>query len=184
MIVSRKGFYFNVPPGDRQLWAIGMVVVQWSALENLLTGVANGILANDENARKIYEETRVTKLRLDMLHTHVDQRVVDPARERLIGIIGRAKEMQAERDKIVHGAWTAPFEDEPEHASAFSFGGARRPFEWKLTFGRLVEIARKIDKLQADLLQIIMSFKPKDEPGGFAMRSALQQTLHEQYRLG
>ncbi|MBR0735172.1 hypothetical protein JQ636_38365 [Bradyrhizobium japonicum] len=33
---ARKKFQFNVTPSDRQLWAIGMVIVQWTSIEQMV----------------------------------------------------------------------------------------------------------------------------------------------------
>jgi hypothetical protein len=33
---ARKKFNFNVAPSDRQLWAIGMVIVQWTSIEQMV----------------------------------------------------------------------------------------------------------------------------------------------------
>ena len=65
---SRKKFKFDVTPSDRQLWAIGMVVVRWTLIENLVKAFVH-VFTDEDDAddpvRKAFDATRSMQLRLD-----------------------------------------------------------------------------------------------------------------------
>lgn len=66
---SRKRFRFQVTPSDRQLWAIGMVAVQWTNLEAHLKVIAHALYADDTAARGEFDKTLVFRHRLRMLQS-------------------------------------------------------------------------------------------------------------------
>ena len=65
---ARTKFKFQVTPSDRQLWAIGMVVVQWTVIEEYIKIFVHAF--TDENnandpIRQVFDSTRSLQLRLD-----------------------------------------------------------------------------------------------------------------------
>lgn len=171
----------QVVPTDRQLWAIGMVAVQWSGLELSVRMFVYGLTATDQPARGRFDATQNTKRRLDQFYALVDERMMEPPRTNLLALIDRIRGVQAERDKIIHGAWESNpvnYQD-PDWARSFGLANPKPPYEWKLTFAKINDVARKIDGLNYELMAGILSLGGAE---GLTLSSALQSTLHKQYR--
>ena len=180
MRLARKKFYFHILPSDRQLWAIGMVVVQWSQLEMLLAVVAYALVAGDPVARKRYDETRSFGIRLDLLQGLVNEQVKQPHCDQIIALIVRIRNLQLLRDRVVHGAWTGeavgPLETQTANA-VFNFIKPRQSFEWKLDYAGIMKTAHAIDDLCRDLINL--SFLGADPTQPITLGSALQRMRHK-----
>jgi nucleoside-diphosphate-sugar epimerase len=173
MFPSRKKFQVNVVPSDRQLWAIGLITVQWSHLEMLIKVYMHALATDD--ARKQFDVTLNTKVRLRQLRDVVTERVTQPYQGEILSLIDRITGMQQERDRVIHGTWADEGVGTPERT--FDYGKPRKPFEWKLTYGELVEIALKIDALNVQLLDY--AFKLRTQDDDFTLGDALRRTLHK-----
>ena len=55
---SRARFTYNPGIADRQLWALGMIVVQWSMAEQLIDMDARKLIGNDPDLMTEYERQR------------------------------------------------------------------------------------------------------------------------------
>ncbi len=176
MFPSRKKFRYQVAPSDRQLWAIGMVVVQWSNLETLLSLTVQPLCANDTAVALEFSSTRAFKLRMDLFETLVERKIRDPERTDLLSIILAVKNLQQQRDRIVHGNWGseegAPI-DNPSATGAFKWAVPSKPFEWKLDFGRIVKVARDIDEVHARLFSFLV--QAAGNPPQFLVSDALKR---------
>jgi hypothetical protein len=146
---NRKAFKFQITPSDRQLWAIGTVAITWTLLENLLQTSAHAIAGADSPEKEKYEETRSFKIRLDILEALVGARVKSPHRERLLSMVVEIRNLQLQRDRIIHGSWGDGREPAagPEARGAFNWLKPHPPFEWKLNFGDIMAVALRIDEM-------------------------------------
>lgn len=160
MMPSRKDFRFHVVPSDRQLWAIGMVVVQWSLVETMMTIFVHGITAEDESAREKFDATHSSGPRLDQWQELTSKRVMEPWRTQILATINETRQVQELRDKIIHGTWAdtenAPVAN-PEAEGPFNRLPPHHPFKWKLTFGDIKKVALRIDALHHSMWQIAIA---------------------------
>src|SRR5258708_3840728 len=186
MFPSRKKFRFQVVPSDRQLWAIGMVAVQWSLCEGHIKALAHGLYGEDEAARSEFDQMLVFKHRHRMMRDLVDRKIMEPFRTDLLAIIDRMCSLAGERDKIIHGTWSSnnpppAIPDEPgPFDEATEVSGTAKPkpgFEWKLTYERIIDTAVKIDAVSFDLLNYLAHVAGK--PSQFLMSDALRRISHK-----
>jgi len=105
MFPSRKKFRSKVVPSDRQLWAIGMVAVQWSAVEAMSKIYVQGLTDENEPARLEFEKTWSSGPRLDQWERLAQERVQPPWKGPLLKLINEVRQAQELRDKIIHGTW-------------------------------------------------------------------------------
>jgi hypothetical protein len=95
---ARKKFNFNVAPSDRQLWAIGMVIVQWTAIEQMVKVFAYAFTdENDPNdaIRKKFDATRPMQARLDQL-TELTKQLVQPSwQSPLLDLINETRQVDS-----------------------------------------------------------------------------------------
>lgn len=159
MFPSRSKFRFQIAPSDRQLWAIGLVVVQWSQVEMFMTVVAHGLTEDDPAARAEYNDTPNMKIRHRLLRALTEAKVMEPWRAELLRLVDRIGQTQQERDRIVHGNWEAQggsLPHDPVANKVFSWQKPRPAFDWKLTYQTIIEVARKIDAISADLFEFML----------------------------
>jgi hypothetical protein len=90
---ARKKFRFDVVPSDRQLWAIGMVVVQWTAVEQMVKTFVHSFTNEDDrddSVRKVFDSTRSMSIRLDqweeLAKLHVEREWLKPMLTLINGI--------------------------------------------------------------------------------------------------
>jgi hypothetical protein len=182
MLPSRKKFRFQAVPSDRQLWAIGMVAVQWSLLEGHIKGVAHGLYGVDAASRDEFDQTLVFRHRLRMVRDLISNKIMEPFRTDLLAIIDRVGSIAQERDKIIHGTWSStqppppqPDDPPPSHEATHVSGTAKpKPaFEWKLNYERILETALKIDGVTFDLMNYLAHVVGR--PRQFLMSEALRR---------
>jgi hypothetical protein len=174
---SRKGFYFNVEPSDRQLWAIGMVAVHWSLLETHMEVFVNGLTKDDPVSLEEFKTSQTFERRLSQWRNLVELKMIEPYKSRVLAVIKEIGEMQHERHRIIHSNWSGDDTHFPgsEKTRAFSWTGHRPSFSWKLSFAQIVGIAKKIDALNAKIFQSVMDFR--ERPENLLFSDALQRTL-------
>jgi hypothetical protein len=186
MFPSRKKFKFQVTPSDRQLWAIGMVAVQWSLLEGHIKALAHGLFGDDAAARGEFDQKLVFRQRLRITRDRIDQKVMNPFRADLVTIIDRIGSIAQERDKIIHGTWSSDQPPPPEpdnpptsHEATHVFGtvNPKPAFDWKLSHERILEAAHKIDGVSFELLDYLATIAGK--PPQFLMSDALKRILRK-----
>lgn len=154
MFPTRRDFRSEVAPSDRQLWAIGMVVVQWSNLETLTTIATEALLQDDPTALAEFQQDRSARGRLDTFQRLISDELIEPHRTTLLSLVRDMRDVQLLRDRIVHGSWASKDGatlDNPEAQSTFGMLKPRQPFEWKLDFGKLKATALKIEDLNSRL---------------------------------
>ena len=152
--LARKKFRMDVAPSDRQLWAIGMVCVQWSSIESLVKVFVHALTDvddPDDPDRKRFDATRAMATRLDQWQELTAERVQPPWAAQLLALINETRQLQDLRDKIIHGAWSdkenSNLPPSGEAHGAFSWGRPGKPFSWKLTYGEIVAVAQRMDAL-------------------------------------
>jgi hypothetical protein len=156
---ARKKFKFQVEPSDRQLWAIGMVAVTWTAIEFMVTTQVHALTDTGSAERKAFDSTRSMDLRLDQWDELVRQKIIEPWQNTLRGLVNEARHVKDMRDKIIHGMWGGKQNDPKlpdsgtEAHGAFRFGKPHAPFSWQLNYGDILKVALRIDTLQLNLFE-------------------------------
>jgi hypothetical protein len=154
---ARKKFNFNVAPSDRQLWAIGMVVVQWTSIEQMVKVFVHAFTDEndaDDPVRTKFDSTRPMQMRLDQWEELTKQNIQPEWQNPLLDLINEVRQVQDMRDKIVHGTWSDKENAQEVSAEAhgpFSWGQPGHPFSWKLNYQGILEVALRIDRLQHEM---------------------------------
>lgn len=179
---ARKRFHCQVTPSDRQLWAIGMVAVQWTLLEYDIKVIAHSLYGDDSAARSEFDRMLVFRHRLRMLRDLITEKIVDEFRPGFLAILDQIGALALERDRIIHGMWSSdqpPPEkpDEPgpaDEATHVSNTPKPKPaFEWRLTYQRVMETALKIDATSFEIKNFLATTMGK--PPSFLMSDALKR---------
>jgi hypothetical protein len=180
---SRTRFTYSPGISDRQLWAIGMVVVQWSMTEYLIDIDARKLIGNDKENLAEYQRQRNFQQLLGFWRAQIEAKRGEPLRTQLIGIIPRIQALSSQRDEVVHRLWGGGLE-----STSWEAGGAgpttdaglmpnldekmKRtegliPFTWHATFARIRRMAIEISTLNRDMLVLLM-LPPAASPRGDA----------------
>lgn len=170
MFPSRQQFKFQIAPTDRQLWAIGMVAVTWTLIENIMQLVASGLCKDDAEALTKFEQTRSFKIRLELLKAIIEQKMASPHKEVFLALVQETKATQQLRDRIIHGTWGGEEQNSP--VSPFNWMKPHPPFQWKLDFGGIKKVAIRIDGLLAQWYEAILKGETGDN---ILMSDALQR---------
>jgi hypothetical protein len=176
---SRTRFTYNPGVSDRQLWALGMIVVQWSMTEQLIDMNARKLVGDDGDLLAEYNRQRRFQNVLAFWRTQIELKCSDPQRSQLQAIIPRIQALSSQRDEVVHRMWGGGYESmssEPGPLTPSTDGGLMPkageklrktegliPFTWHATFSTLRRIAREMAELNKDLLVIIM-LPPESAP--------------------
>jgi hypothetical protein len=153
-----------------------MVSVTWSHLEGLLQVSAIAIAGEDSLEREQYEGTRSFKTRLDILEALVRSKVRSPYSERFCGLIADIRNVQQQRDRIIHSSWggDAVRDGTAEALGPFNHFKPYPSFEWKLDFGGIRAVAARIDDITARWIE--QTLDGIERPG--LLSEALKDKLH------
>jgi hypothetical protein len=176
---SRGPFNPGVP--DRQLWAIGMIVVQWGLVELIREQSIYNLIESDqkliEEYKRLRNSTQITKL----WKTLVEIKMQEPERASNLAFVTRFEALNNQRDDIVHRMWGGGMEagtlgapDDAQTTDAAMHRNrdesmktkstdARRNLRWRLSFSGIRKIAHSIAQLSQDIL---MSWLPPGTPPG------------------
>lgn len=157
-----------------------MVTVTWTLLDNLLQTSAHAIAGEASEERTQYDQTRSFKIRMDLLQALVEARMAQPYKERFLAMIVDIRNLQIQRDRIVHGSWGddgKTLDEPPEARGAFNWMKPHPPFEWKLTFGDIKAVATRIDDMTARWINAALEGATGDP---VLMSDALRQKLRKQ----
>jgi hypothetical protein len=163
MLDYKKNFRAQVAPSQRQLIAIGMVAVQWSQFEGLITLIGQTLLADDQEGLLRFNSDRSVKGRIETCEKLAETHIREPFRAQFLSIFRTGKDLQFQRDRIIHNQWSGPAG--AEAVGVFNWVPPHQPFDWKLDFGGIMGVAHKIDDLQMRLFSLFMATSP--EPGSF-----------------
>jgi hypothetical protein len=175
----RKKFRYQVTPSDRQLMAIGLVVAQWSIIENNLTMIAHGIYGDDSVAKAQYDRLQNFRKRFDVVRDLVSRRIVDPHRIALMTHLDNIGSVVQERDRIVHGLWGSddPASEDPttnyNSTHSFNWNAGKPIYNWRLTYDGIMRVALKVDHLGFELMNYLARIM--DYPRDFLLSDALQK---------
>jgi hypothetical protein len=180
---ARKKFQFNVAPSDRQLWAIGMVSVQWTYIEQMVKVFVHAMTdENDPNdpVREQFDSTRSMQIHLDQWEELTRKHIQISWQHPILELIKETRQVQDMRDKVVHGTWGGKEgEGEPsieEAYGAFSWGAPGHPFSWKLDYQGILKVALRIDGLHHRMFQFAFGTVGEGGPTeGFTVGSALRR---------
>jgi hypothetical protein len=172
---SRQRFPYNPGVPDKQLWAIGMVVVQWGMTEFLREQITFNVVANDESLIQKYSKLRHSNQKTAFWKDLVESKLQEPSRSKYLEFISRFEMLNNQRDDIIHRLWggglqpstfgapdNAPVTDAALHrhrdeTMKTKSTDARANIRWRLTFVELRRIANNMAQLNRD---IFASFLP------------------------
>src|SRR6185437_7856705 len=178
---SRNGLAFNPAIPDRQLWAIGVVVVQWGMTEILREQVSFNLMGDDSALLDEYRKIRNSDQKTEFWKRLVEQKLIEPDRTKYLGFVERFERLKNQRDDVIHRLWGggiqsgtlgapegSPTTDAALHRNRdekikTKSTDARANIRWRLDFAGLREIGRNIARLNAD---IFASFLPAGTPPG------------------
>lgn len=134
---------------ETELYAIGRVTVHWAYLEHSIQGASQALA----DAAGMDLPTDATNLsftrRLRAFRLLVEKLVAEPHRDRLLRLVSRIANAEAERHKVTHGLWVWDLEN-PEKINAWSYRYGRE-FDQAFSADKLHTLANKIGSISADL---------------------------------
>jgi hypothetical protein len=177
---SRNRFVYDPGIPDRQLWAIGMVVVQWSMTEWFMDMSIRNLIGPDQYVLEKYKKVRNFQQSVVFWKTQLELRSQDPFRSHMLSLIPRVQALSSQRDEVVHRMWGGGMEANSPSAAGLETADAGLmpnagerlktnakdgpiPFTWNATFSRLRRMAADMATLNRDLLA--SSFLPNAAHG-------------------
>jgi hypothetical protein len=165
---SRSSFPFYPGISDRQLWAIGMVSVQWALVELQMHEHTLRFTSYDAELADKYARQQSFRHKRQFWQKQIEAKVVGERRNELLRLVeqNRAK---VKRDRVMHGPWaggmqsgTWASEDYPTSDAQISRGTHKgAPPKWSLDFQGLRRIGREIAILNVTMFRLL---DPSIEP--------------------
>jgi hypothetical protein len=162
--------HYVYDPGipNRQLWAIGMIVVQWSMTEYFIDMSIRQLMEGDAALLAEYKKIRNFQQTVAFWEILIQSKAPSPYREHLTELIPVIKDLSSQRDQVVHRMWGGgmeaaspasdglPTEDaammpDPGERFKTSARGGPIPPKWRATFQRLRQMAVQIADLNRSL---------------------------------
>lgn len=178
---SRNRFFYNPGVPDRQLWAIGMVVVQWGMTETLIDQIIRNLIGGEERLIAQYSEASNFRAVIAFFREIIEQRLAEPQRMQALELVKRTQNLASQRHEIIHrlwgggiqlGSWNNPEEHPTTDAGLLMQAGdkpkktksqdARSTMKWQLTFAGIRKVAVELGVLNRDYF--IVFFSPPREP--------------------
>ena len=168
---SRHSFPHNPGISDRQLWAIGMIVIQWNMLEMLMHDHVRYFTRDDRELAKEYEQQKSFKHQRQFWQKQIETKLKDPKRTQLLALNDRIKVVKAQRDKIIHNLWgggmqagTPYSENYTTDAQILGSMHAWGAGKWRLTFQELRKIGRNLATVNYDMFAaLFINVDPNSE---------------------
>jgi hypothetical protein len=168
---SRNNLFFNPGVPDRQVWAIGMVAVQWSMTETIMHHRLNDLTKGKPELIERRSKLPSFKHHRAFWEEQIQLQIDEPQRALLLAAIVRVKELKAQRDRIFHGLWGGGMEGASWAAAGtptsdgriFRSPNPNKQFSWDLTYARVREISENLSKLNSDLFALILLPKQSTE---------------------
>jgi hypothetical protein len=164
---SRNRLTYDPGIPDRQLWAIGMVIVQWSMTEYFIEMNTRHLIGDDQGVIEEYKKVRNFQQGLAFWKTQLELKSQDPFRTHLLNLIPRIQALSSQRDDVAHRLWGGGLEGASRRAEGLPTTDAGLmpnpgekskategliPFTWRADFQRLRRMATEISELNRDLL--------------------------------
>jgi len=170
---SREPFPYNPAVTDRQLWAVGMIVVQWSMTEFIIDNHIRKLIANDQQLTEQLNAARRFQQMADLWESQIKINVQESLRAEALELVRRARDLNSQRDEVIHrawgggiqgGSWATENYETTDPAILRKTGDkfktksedARATLHWRLTFNRLRQMAREMAALNAAMLQAFL----------------------------
>lgn len=150
----RKKIRFQLPPSDNELWAIGVVAVQWSQVETFMVGFVHAMVPETSPDRKSFDETYSFETRCEQWKNLIRDRIKEPSATQLSEVVRRVRNAQQMRDRIMHASWSGKLTKDNEDLSSkgvLNWSKPRSPFDWDIDFGKLMHV---INTILVDLLSV------------------------------
>jgi len=153
----RKELRFQLPPSNNELWAIGVVAVQWTHIEMYMLGFVHALIPDSSAPeRQVFDTTRAFDQRIDQWEVLIRRDIAEPHASNLLAVTQRIKNAQQMRDRIMHSTWSGKLTPDNEDLQArgvFNWSKPHARFEWNLDFGKLMYVARTLDAILIDILE-------------------------------
>jgi hypothetical protein len=174
---ARQRFTYDPGVPNRQLWAIGMVVVQWSMTEWIIDSHIRRLMGDDAAIIEEYERVRSFQQTLVFWEKMIEHHGTDPLKSDRNNLIQFVKDLASQRDEVIHRMWGGGMEGDSWSAGGMETNDAalmhnpgekiksksgRVPFTWKASFHRLRKLATDISELNRDLL-VATIFPPQGD---------------------
>jgi hypothetical protein len=156
---SQKGFKFQLPISDNEIWCIGMIACQWSSLEDLIDNfiahVNNGPALTSNGAPMSFNS------RVKLVKEIITNKILEPSiRDSFLLIVNRIHSMQDERDKVIHHIWS----DTNGTKTIFDWRKKSKISERKMDAVKLRNLAVRIEASKLDFLEFLIN-NGKVKPG-------------------
>jgi hypothetical protein len=165
-----QNYPFDPGVSDRQLWAIGMIVVQWSMTETIIEDNTRKLIDGDASLLAEHTKLRGFQQRLAFWQTQTELKAQDSIKSRVLALVPTIQALNSQRDEVVHRLWGGGLESTswgaggetpttdagmlPKANENIRSTGA--PMRWRATFPRLRRMAQEMATLNRDLFQILL----------------------------
>ncbi len=168
---SRVQFPCNPGVADRQLWALGMIVVQWSMFESLVEQEIEKLAATAEERMNVDRKTRGFGQRIEFWETLIKKSCEGPMRDLRLSLVLRGKDLGARRDEVIHRSWAGGMQAGTWSSESYSTtdasllrksgelsksksNDANSLLRWKLTFYDLKRLAKDLSELNCNMCMV------------------------------
>jgi hypothetical protein len=173
---SRNRFNYNPGVPDRQLWAIGMVVVQWGMTETIIQNQIQLFIGSEAGLIAEYAKVRNFRQTVDFLQRQIEHQSSEPFRTNALELLKRIRNLSSQRDEIIHRLWGGGIQEDswnnpenyPTTDAALLRQAGDKPkktksqdatvnLSWRLTFSGVRKIAIEIATLNRDLFMLFLN---------------------------
>src|SRR5262245_3211633 len=102
---SRNVFPSNPAVSDRQLWAIGMVVVQWSMAELFIENLIRQLIGSDQALAEQRAAAWAFQPTANFWQSQIESKMTDPQRTQALTLLAKARNLNSQRDEVMHRGW-------------------------------------------------------------------------------
>jgi hypothetical protein len=163
MFPSRVGYFFDPAVPNRQMWAIGMVVAQWSMTEMMMHNSAQKLTGEKTPLWEEYANQASFRHHLRFYKNLVETKVREPKRTRFLSVVAEIQRLKSQRDRVMHQPWGGGMEgDSPSSEGIHPTTDARiipghfQNPEWNLDFARLRQLARELSLLNGKFAEMTL----------------------------
>lgn len=150
LVLSPRGEPNRIEPDleEKEMAAIGFVTAQWSYLEHVILDNTLSLIPDGEQRPSDANNLSFSK-RLNAWRLTIERYAQGSDKSRLLRLVSKAANLEAQRHKIAHGLWTWDSLN-PTRLTAFSFR-PRVAFEATFDFDALIRLSLQIGELNFEL---------------------------------